>query len=191
MTKRGHLLWFFKTVIIFALTSESDRNRPFHGLWRHLGWGANTAKITVNVWDFGPLGTAITPLQRGGFPTFATTLNSFIDIIHSTEKEGTTSVNSNYKSSHVASNFMVICIMLTRRISILKIRLRSLKPELLLYTSLKYSQYKSHTFTVIFPCLPPSQDGIINREKVYYVYISLYVYAQVTQAHCLCHVRVS
>ena len=46
-------------------------------------------------WDFGPLGTAITPLQRGGFPTFATTLNSFIDIIHSTEnkaiKEGTTS----------------------------------------------------------------------------------------------------
>ena len=30
--------------------------------------GANTAKITVNVWDFGPLETAITPLQRGGFP---------------------------------------------------------------------------------------------------------------------------
>ena len=27
------------------------------------------AKITVNVWDFGPLGTAITPLQRGGFHT--------------------------------------------------------------------------------------------------------------------------
>ena len=54
-------------------------------------------------------------------PTFATTLFiyfyfCFIDIIHSTEnkaiKEGTTSVNSNYKSSHVASNFMVICIML-------------------------------------------------------------------------------
>ena len=43
-------------------------------------------------------------------------------------KEGTTSVNSNYKSSHVASNFMVICIMLTRRVmyEILKIRLRSL-----------------------------------------------------------------
>ena len=59
--------------------------------WR---W-ANTAKITVNAWDFGPLGTSIMPLQRGGFPTFATTLNSFIDIIHSTEnkaiKEGTTS----------------------------------------------------------------------------------------------------
>ena len=32
------------------------------------GWGANKAKITVNVWDFGPLGTSITPLQRGGFP---------------------------------------------------------------------------------------------------------------------------
>ena len=57
---------------------------------------------------------------RGGFPTFTTTLNSFIDIIHSTEdeaiKEGTTSVNWNYKSSHVASYFMVICIMLIRRV---------------------------------------------------------------------------
>ena len=55
-------------------------------------------------------------LQRGGFPTFATTLNSFIDIIHSIEnraiKEGTMSVNSNYKSSHVGSNFIVIRIML-------------------------------------------------------------------------------
>ena len=55
--------------------------------------GANTAKITVNVWDFGPLGIAVTPLQRGGFPTFATTLNGFIDIIYSTEnkaiKQGT------------------------------------------------------------------------------------------------------
>ena len=30
--------------------------------------GANTAKITVNVRDFSPFGTAITPLQRGGFP---------------------------------------------------------------------------------------------------------------------------
>ena len=73
----------------------------------------------MNVWDFGPLGTATTPLQRGGFPTFAATVNSFIDIIHSTEnkaiKEGTTSVNSNYKSSHVASSFMIICIMLIRR----------------------------------------------------------------------------
>ena len=69
-------------------------------------------------WDFGPLGTTIMPLQKGGFPTFATTLNSFIDIIQSTQnkaiKEGTTFVNSNYKSSHVASNFMVICIVLIR-----------------------------------------------------------------------------
>ena len=59
-------------------------------------------------------------LQKGGFPTFDTTLNSFIDVIHSTKnktiKEGMTSVNSNYKSSHVASNFMVICIMMIRRI---------------------------------------------------------------------------
>ena len=72
----------------------------------------------MNVWDFGPLGNAIMPLQH--LPTSATTLNSFIDIIHSTEnkniKEGTTSVNSNYKSPPVASNFMVICIMLIRRV---------------------------------------------------------------------------
>ena len=86
-----------------------------------LAGGQNTAKITVNAWDFASLKTATTPLQRGGFPTFATTLNGFIDIIYSTEnnaiKEGTTSVNSNYKSSHVASNFMVICITLIRRVS--------------------------------------------------------------------------
>ena len=98
------------------------------------GWEANTAKITVNVWDFGPLRTAITPLQRGGFPTIAATLNSFIDIIHSTEKEATTSVNSNYKSSHVASNFMVICmIMLIRRVCMKSFTV----DESLLYTSRK------------------------------------------------------
>ena len=71
------------------------------------------AKITVNVWDFGPLGKAIMPLPRGGLPMFASTLNSSIDIIHSTEnkaiKEGMTFVNSNYKSSYVASSFMAIC----------------------------------------------------------------------------------
>ena len=54
------------------------------------------AKITVNVWDFDRLGTAVAPAKRDGFPTFATALNSFIDIIHSTENkaimEGTTSV---------------------------------------------------------------------------------------------------
>ena len=76
----------------------------------------------MNVWDFGPLGNAITPLQRGGFATFATTLNSFIDIIHSTEnkavKEGTTSINSNCKSSHVVFNFLVICIMLIRKVCV-------------------------------------------------------------------------
>ena len=32
------------------------------------GGEANTPKITVNVWDFGPLGPAFTPLQRGRFP---------------------------------------------------------------------------------------------------------------------------
>ena len=43
-------------------------NRPCHGFWRHLGWETNMAKITVNVSDFGPLGTATTPLQRGVSP---------------------------------------------------------------------------------------------------------------------------
>ena len=43
------------------------------------------AKIRVNLWNFGPLRKAVTPQKRGGFPTFATTLNSFIDIVHSTE----------------------------------------------------------------------------------------------------------
>ena len=38
-----------------------------------LAGGANMAKITVNVWDFGPLGTAKKLLERGWFPTFATT----------------------------------------------------------------------------------------------------------------------
>ena len=56
----------------------------------------------------------------------ATTLNSFIDIIHSTENkainEGTTSVNLNYKFSHVASNFMVICIMLIRGVSVCNLK---------------------------------------------------------------------
>lgn len=74
----------------------------------------------MGIWGFGPLGTAITPLQGEGFPTFATTLSSFIDIIHLTEnkaiKERTTSVDSNYKSPHVPSNFIVICIVLIRRI---------------------------------------------------------------------------
>ena len=26
-------------------------NRPFHGFWCHLSWGANMAKFTVNVWE--------------------------------------------------------------------------------------------------------------------------------------------
>ena len=46
--------------------------------------------------DFGPLGTTITPLQRGGFPTFATTLYivlliSFIQKKNKPIKESTTS----------------------------------------------------------------------------------------------------
>ena len=69
----------------------------------------------------------LTPLQRGGFPTFASALNSFIDITNKAIKGGTTFVNSNYKSSHVAS--IISWIMLIRiegLYEILKIRLRSL-----------------------------------------------------------------
>ena len=54
---------------------------------RHLGWGANAAKIEVNVWDFGRLWTAVEPLKGDRFPTFATTLNSFIGVVHSTESK--------------------------------------------------------------------------------------------------------
>ena len=66
---------------IRALLSQNPPSAP------DLSWGANTANITVNVWDFGPLGTSITPLQTGGLPTFATIFNSFIDIIHSIENK--------------------------------------------------------------------------------------------------------
>ena len=65
---------------------------------------------------FWPTWNRYNAATKRRIPTFASTLTSFIDIIHSAEnktiKEATTAVNSNYKSSHVASNFMVICIML-------------------------------------------------------------------------------
>ena len=32
---------------------------------------------------------------------------------------------------------------------------------------------ESHTFTVISHCLPPSQDDVINREKVYFCLIQI------------------
>ena len=66
----------------------------------------------------------------GFWPTW-NRLNSFIDIIHSTEnkaiKEGTTSVNSNYKSSRVAS-FQGNLHKVDQKglYEVLKIRLRSL-----------------------------------------------------------------
>ena len=49
-------------------------NRPF------------PAKIKVNVWDFGPLGTATMPLQKSGFPQrkcilkdiYTATVNEFL-----------------------------------------------------------------------------------------------------------------
>ena len=81
---------------------------------------------------FWPILNRYNAATKSGFPTFAATLNSFIDIIHSTEKEGTTSVNSNYKSSHVASDFMVICmIMFIRRVCMKSFTV----DESLLYTS--------------------------------------------------------
>ena len=41
-------------------------------------------------------------------------MTSFIQQKNKAIKEGTMSVNSKYKSSYVASNFMVVCIMLIR-----------------------------------------------------------------------------
>ena len=70
------------------------------------------------VCDFGPLGTTITCYKKEDFQHLP--LLYFTDITDSTEnkaiKEGTTFVNLNHKSSHVASNVMIICIMLIRRI---------------------------------------------------------------------------
>ena len=43
-------------------------------------------------------------------------LTSFIQQKNKANNNGTASVNSNYKSSYVASNFMVVCIMLIRRV---------------------------------------------------------------------------
>ena len=63
-----HSDFFFHCWIAYII------NGPFHGLRGHRGWGANTAKITVNVWEFGPIGTAITPLQRSRFPQRKCTL---------------------------------------------------------------------------------------------------------------------
>ena len=67
---------------------SSDADSPFHGLLGHPGLGVNKAKITVNhVRSLCSPGTAITPLRRGGFSTFATTVNSINGIIHSTENK--------------------------------------------------------------------------------------------------------
>ena len=144
--------WLFRGELKGTLSHRKGRYSELHGLWCQLGWGADTAKITVNVWDFGPLGTTITPLQRGGFLTFANTLNGFIDIIHSTEnktiKRSYDVRKSNYKSSHVqASNFMVICIILIRKV---RNRLRSLqRPKIIsVQTSLKIHFRKSHWFSL-------------------------------------------
>ena len=108
----------------------------------------------------------------------------FINIIHSPEneaiKESTTSVNANYKSSHVASNFMVIYIMLIRRVwnlrsftvvitwisslyfmriitvqMSLKIHFRCENPPLCSGVIAVPSGPKSHTFTVILAVFAP------------------------------------
>ena len=46
-----------------------------------LGLRANTPKFKVNAWDFCGLWTVVAALKRDGFPSFATILNGFIDII--------------------------------------------------------------------------------------------------------------
>ena len=51
--------------IFNSLLGASSGDETLHLMFDILldGWGANTAKITVNVWNCGPLGTAITPLH--------------------------------------------------------------------------------------------------------------------------------
>ena len=55
--------------------------------------GAKTAKITVNVWDFGLLGTAITGLQRGGFPQRKDICTEIIFVKYEEEIQVVTTVN--------------------------------------------------------------------------------------------------
>ena len=83
------------------------------------------AKIRVNLWDFGPLGNAIKPRPKKEADFQHLPLLSIVLLISFIQqkitkaiKEGTTFVNSNYKSSHVAFNFMVIFIMLIRRVCV-------------------------------------------------------------------------
>jgi len=53
-----------------------------------LAGGQTRLKIPVNVWDFGALGTAVTPLQRGGFPQRKCILkNIYTEIIFMKYKE--------------------------------------------------------------------------------------------------------
>ena len=51
LTSVGLHILIIKLPVPRALSSHKllSVSRPFHGLWRHLGSGANTAKITVNV----------------------------------------------------------------------------------------------------------------------------------------------
>ena len=64
------------------------RNRPSHGFWRHLGWGANTPKYKVNEWDFGRLWAAVAPLKRDGFPKWKCLLKElYTEIIFMKHKE--------------------------------------------------------------------------------------------------------
>ena len=87
--------------------------------------GKQSAKITVSV-GFLPTWSRYNASSKRRISNIVTTLNSFIDIIHSTEnkaiKEGTMSVNLNYKFSQVASYFMIICIMLIRRVSVCNLK---------------------------------------------------------------------
>ena len=68
---------------------SSDANQlPFSWFIRACWLGGKHGKIAVNhVRSLCSPGTAITPLRRGGFSTFATTVNSMIGIIHSKENK--------------------------------------------------------------------------------------------------------
>ena len=148
-------------------------NRHFHALWRHLGWGANTAKITVNVWDFGPLGTAITPLQRGGFPQRKSILKDIrieiqvITTVNEFLRFHTNPSNQHYANYHEIRSHMrrfIIRIyerrtffiasfsvewMISIKLSWLKVVVNVGNPPLCSVVMAVSSGPKSHTFTVI------------------------------------------
>ena len=95
-------------------------------------------------------------------------------------------VNSNYKSSHEASNFMVICIMLIKKVCmkyqkcvygrynlnlffILHENNLSTNPPLCIQGRNSDSQWAKipYIYCNFSRVCPPDHDGVINRENVY------------------------